>query len=97
MREYELMYILKPDLEEEVSAEVKEKLKAIIDGFGGEFVEEVSGWGKKRMAYSIKDYQDGIYVLWKFKGVTETVNELDRIIKISDKVLRHIIVRTDVQ
>lgn len=97
MRAYELMFILKPDLAEEAVAEVKEKLQGIIANFGGEFVEEVAGWGKKRMAYSINDYQEGIYVLWNFKGASETVSELDRVIKISDKILRHIIVRTDVQ
>ena len=95
MRNYELMFILKPDLAEEAIAEVKERLQGIIANFGGEFVEEVAGWGQKRMAYSIEDYQDGIYVLWNFKGVSETVAELDRVIKISDRILRHIIVRTD--
>lgn len=97
MRNYELMFILKPDTAEETITELKEKLKGVLENFGGEFVEDVAGWGKKRMAYSIDDYQEGIYVLWTFKGVSETVSELDRVIKISDKVLRHIIVRTDVQ
>ncbi len=96
MRNYELMYILKPDTPEETITEIKERLQTIIANFGGEFTEEVAGWGKKRMAYSIDDYQEGIYVLWHFKGVAETVSELDRVIKISDKILRHIIVRMDV-
>ena len=47
MRNYELMFILKPDLAEEAIAEVKERLQGIIANFGGEFTEEVAGWGKK--------------------------------------------------
>lgn len=95
MRDYEIMFIIKPDLSEEAITEVKDKLRNIIDNFGGEFVNEVDGWGKKRMAYRIKDYQEGIYSLWNFKGVSETVQELDRVIKINDSFLRHIIIRKD--
>lgn len=95
MRDYEIMFILKPDLEEETVAETKERLQKIIAGFGGEFVEEVSGWGKKRLAYSIEDYTEGVYYLWNFKGIPATVQELDRVIKISDRFLRHMIVRQD--
>jgi len=95
MRKYELMIIFKPDLAEEAITEVKERLTKIINDFQGEFVEEVSGWGKRRMAYSIEDYQEGIYLLWHFNGQAKTVEELDRVIKISDKILRHIIVKQE--
>jgi len=95
MRAYEMMFIIKPDLPEEGLTEIKERLHKIIDDFGGEFVNEVGGWGKKRMAYRIEDYAEGIYCLWHFKGVPATVQELDRIIKISDSLLRHIIIRQD--
>lgn len=95
MREYEIMFIIKPDLAEEATVEIQEKLHKIIDDFGGEFINAVDGWGKKRMAYKIEDYQEGIYCLWNFKGIPETVQELDRVIKISDSLLRHLIVRKD--
>lgn len=95
MRRYELMFVLKPDLAEEVMTEVKERLRKIIDEFGGEFVNEADGWGKKRLAYRIEDYAEGIYSLWYFDGKPETVQELDRVIKLSDKFLRHIIIRQD--
>jgi small subunit ribosomal protein S6 len=95
MRTYEIMFILKPDLSEEVIAETKERLQKIIADFGGQFIDEVDGWGKKRLAYSIQDYLEGIYCLWNFQGQSETVQELDRVIKLSDKFLRHIIVRKD--
>ena len=95
MRKYEMMLIFKPDLSDETITEVKERLMKILEDFQGEFVEEVAGWARRRMAYSIEDYQEGIYLLWHFNGQVETVTELDRIIKISDKILRHIIVKLD--
>ncbi len=95
MRTYEMMFILKPDLSEEDFAEAKERLQKIIADFGGEFIKELDGWGKKRLAYNIQDYPEGIYSVWHFNGETETVNELDRIIKISDKFLRHMIIRLE--
>ncbi len=95
MRTYEILLILKPDLAEEVFTETKEKLKNTINEFGGEFLREVDGWGKRRLAYSIEDYPEGIYALWYFNGQSETIAELNRIIKISDKIMRHIIVRQD--
>ncbi len=95
MRRYEMMFILKPDLSEEDIAEAKERLQSIIADFGGEFTKELDGWGKKRLAYSIQDYSEGIYALWNFNGETGTVNELDRVIKISDKFLRHMIIRLE--
>ncbi len=95
MRDYEMMFIIKPDLTEEAIIEIKDRLRKIIEDFGGEFTEEADGWGKKRMAYRIEDYAEGIYCLWYFKGLPETVQELDRVIKISDSLMRHIIIRKD--
>lgn len=95
MRTYELMFILRPDLTEEEINDSKERLQKIIADFSGEFVNEADGWGKKRLAYSIENYMEGIYSLWYFKGQPETAQELDRIIKLSDKFLRHIIIRRD--
>jgi len=95
MRPYEMLMILRPDLSEEELLEIKERLQNIINGFGGAFNKEVDGWGKRRLAYSIEDYPEGIYALWLFDGQPETVAELNRIIKISDRVLRHIIIRLE--
>jgi small subunit ribosomal protein S6 len=89
------MIIFKPDLADEAVAETKNRLLKAITDFSGEFAEEVPGWGKRRMAYSIEDYQEGIYVLWRFNGGADTVGELDRVIKISDRILRHMIIKLD--
>ncbi len=95
MRTYEMMFILKPDLAEEEIGEIKDRLKKIIEDFNGEFIGEEDGWGKRRLAYEIKKYSEGIYTLWNFKGKPETVQELDRVIRLSDKFLRHAIIRRD--
>jgi small subunit ribosomal protein S6 len=82
-------------LSDEVILETKERLQTVINSFGGEFLTEVDGWGKRRLAYSIEDYLEGIYSLWLFNGQPETVDELKRVIKISDKIMRHIIVKQE--
>jgi len=95
MRTYEMMFILKPDLAEEDIAETKERLQKILNDFGGEYIGEADGWGKRRLAYHIEDYIEGIYSVWFFNGKPETVAELDRVIKLSDRFLRHMIIRQD--
>lgn len=95
MRTYEMMFILRPDLEEEQVLETKERLQKIIADFDGEFINAADGWGKKRLAYAIDDFVEGNYSLWYFKGQPKTVDELDRIIKISENFLRHIIIRQE--
>ncbi|MCR4440606.1 MAG: 30S ribosomal protein S6 [Peptococcaceae bacterium] len=91
MRNYELMYVIKPDLEEEKTAEVVEKFNNLIAANGGE-VGSSEKWGKRRLAYEINDYREGIYILVNFKGEAETARELDRVMKITDEILRFMIV-----
>lgn len=94
MRAYELMYIIRPDLEEEATAAVIEKYNQLIADNQGE-VENSSRWGKRRLAYEVKDYREGLYVLVNFKGLPATINELERILKISDEVIKYLITRKE--
>lgn len=92
VRKYEVMYIIRPDVEQEVVDATVEKFNAIITTGGGEITKhEVIG--KKRLAYEINKIRDGIYVLTNFTADSEVVKELDRVIKITDEVIRHLIVR----
>lgn len=95
MRSYELMYILRPDLTAEAIEAAKERVKTIVAETGGEFEREADGWGKRRLAYEINDFNEGYYVLSYFKGQPETVRELDRVMKISEDFMRHLILRMD--
>lgn len=94
MRKYETVFVLRPDLEEDKNAEVIEKFKSLIENNGGELTN-VEKWGKRRLAYEINDYREGFYVIAKFNGKPTVANELDRVYKITDEILRHMIVRED--
>ncbi|MFC4778332.1 30S ribosomal protein S6 [Paenibacillus sp. GCM10023252] len=91
MRKYEVMYIIRPDVEQENVQAIVDKFNGIISN-GGE-VTKTDVIGKRRLAYEINKIRDGYYVLVHFNATTEVVNELDRIMKITDEVIRTLIVR----
>lgn len=94
MRNYEVMYIQRTDVEEEKRKSNVERFHSIITERGGE-IEKVNDMGKRRLAYEIDKNRDGYYVLTNFKANPDAVNELERIMKISDDVIRYLIVRED--
>lgn len=93
MRDYEVMFILDPTLDEEAKNSMIETVKSIIneDGEAG----EADVWGNRKLAYQIEKKKEGFYVVLPFKSVTELPKELDRRLRISDNVMRHIIVCQD--
>ncbi|TGB01253.1 30S ribosomal protein S6 [Halobacillus salinus] len=93
-RKYEIMYIIRPDIEEEAKTAVKDRFSKILTDNGAE-IEEVKEVGKRRLAYEINDYRDGIYVTIDFAGTSEAINEFDRQAKFTDDIIRHIAVRED--
>lgn len=93
MRKYELIYVLRPNLEDEAKAVVLDKVKSIIEADGE--VEKVDEWGNRRLAYEIEKLTEGYYVLINFKAVTDVPKEIDRNLKIMDNVIRHMIVNID--
>jgi len=92
VRKYEVMYIIRPDVEQEVVEATVEKFNAIITNGGGEITKH-DVLGKKRLAYEIKKFRDGYYVLTQFTADSAVVNELDRVMKITDEIIRHLVVR----
>jgi len=90
MRKYEVMYIIRTDIEQEAIDAVIEKFENIITN-GGEITKK-DVIGKRRLAYEINKFRDGYYVLVNFEAAPDVVAELDRIMKISDEVIRHLIV-----
>jgi small subunit ribosomal protein S6 len=94
LRSYETLFVLKPDLDEETTTAAIDKLTELIQQNEGA-VEQVNRWGKKRLAYEIKDYREGYYTLVLFQGEPDTAKELDRVMRLSDGVLRHIVIRRD--
>ena len=94
MRKYEIMYILNASLEEAARTELMETLHAIITNDGGEIVK-IDEWGMKEFAYRIEDMTKGYYVVVTFNGNSEAVPELDRICRINQNVVRHMIVNLE--
>lgn len=94
MRAYEAMYIIRPDFDEEKVQATIEKYSSLIQNNGGELVN-VEPWGKRRLAYELKKFREGYYVLVHFKGEPKTPAELERNFKISDDVIRYLIVKEE--
>ena len=88
---YELMYIINPNLSEEETAAVVEKFKALVEQNGT--LEEMEEMGKCKLAYEINYISEGYYVLVKFTSAPEFPAELDRVLGITDGILRSLITR----
>ena len=86
---YELMYIIDPDLGEEGIAATAEKFKALIEANGT--VNDIEEMGKRKLAYLINDKPEGYYLLVKFSSSPDFPSELDRVLKITDGVMRSLI------
>ena len=93
MRTYEVIFIVTP-MEEEATNAVIDKFTKLIQVNGGK-IEKEDRWGKKRLAYEIKDYTEGYYVLLYVNAEPTCVAECDRVMKITDELLKHMIVRAD--
>lgn len=94
MKNYELLYIVKPTLDEDARDAALETIKNTITEANGE-VGEVNVWGSRRLAYPIQKFRDGVYTLVNFKATVELPKELDRRLKINEDVIRHVIVAQD--
>ena len=96
MRKYELMYIVKPSLDDAARTVVIEKLHAILTD-NGATIENVNEWGLRELAYEINDLTKGYYVVVNFASEEIALNEFDRLARINHDVMRHMIVRLDGQ
>lgn len=102
MRDYEIMFIVRPDVDEEVLAASREKVQAIIAEHNGTVTEE-QDMGKRRFAYTIVHkrgnepvkYNEGYYTVYQFKANTDVVAELNRVLNMDDQILRHIVINLD--
>lgn len=95
MKAYELLFIVAPTIDEEARAGVMKRIEtAIAEGEG--VVDNVDNWGKRKLAYEINGLSDGDYTLIDFHTDPQSIAELDRVLRINDAVIRHMIVaRTD--
>lgn len=92
MNSYELLYILNNDLADEAKDAAIEKLNAVVTGNGGT-IDGVDKWGTRRLAYPINYKNEGYYVLVNFTAPATLPDELERVMRITDAVIRFMIVR----
>lgn len=94
MAHYELMYILRPDLDEEQMQAQVDAVSQMVSQSGAT-VDKVDKWGRRRLSYPIAGHEDGFYVLVTFEGSGPVSNEITRLLNISESVIRSIVVRVD--
>lgn len=94
MRQYESLYVLRPDLEGEQTQDMISRFKEVVSNHGGT-VLEVNEWGKRRLAYEINEYREGYYVIMKFEDENNVTAELERLMRINDSVIRYLTTRVE--
>ena len=94
MRRYETIYIANPNLDDEALKEIVTKFSDLINKQKGSIVK-IDAWGKRKMAYEVKRFDKGHYVLLDFCGPPEMVTELERNLKLDDRILKYSTVKID--
>jgi len=94
LRNYESICIIQPELEEEERDNYLQSIKEAIETNEGS-ISEIKDWGRRKLAYPIKDQQEGHYYIVYFSGNSNTTEELERFFKVSEEVLRFMIIRLD--
>jgi len=96
VREYEILVIVDPDVEDAAVDGVVERITKIVTDAGGQ-VANVDKWGRRKLAYEIDHKTEGVYVLVTFTSDTPAVDELERVLLLADEVTRFKVVRKVVQ
>ena len=92
MTAYEILLMLDPELPEERQAEVVARTRELVEGGGGTWANQ-DIWGRRKLAYEIDHKGEGVYHLLTFDSTPETLDEISRVLKITDGVMRHMAVR----
>ena len=93
-RKYELVYVVSPEATDEQVAELHAQVESIVQRLNGT-LEKSENWGRRRLAYEIGRHKEGTYVLEVLHGTGELMKEIDRRLKVTDLIIRHLVVRVD--
>ena len=93
-RKYELVYVVSPDATDDQLTDLHNQVDAIVQRMGGQ-LEKTETWGRRRLAYEIGRHKEGTYVLETLNGSGELMKEIDRRLKVTDLIIRHLVVRVD--
>ena len=96
MRTYEALYIVRPDLEDDEIQTVADGVQTVVTNHGGAIVRSEI-WGKRRLAYEVRRFTEGCYVLLRFEAPPEIVRRLEQHFRLSEAVIRHLVVHFDEQ
>ena len=94
MRKYEIMFIVRPDMEEAEIKKTAEEMKKVLTDGKANMLEE-KAMGQRELAYEINKFTTGYYFLYVVEANAETVKEFDRIVRINESLLRHLIVKVE--
>jgi len=94
MRNYEIIFIVRPDVTEEDVDKLIAQMEGVVAGAGGK-LEKVEKLGRRRLAYRVRKQREGIYVLFRLQGSGDTVKEFERRLKVTDAVIKYLSVRID--
>ena len=94
MRNYEIIYIVRPDVAEEDVDKLTAQMEGVVAGAGGK-LEKVEKLGRRRLAYRVAKQREGIYILFRIQGSGDTVKEFERRLKVTDAVIKYLTVRID--
>ena len=92
-RKYEAVFILNPAIGDEAIAATADKIKGLIESEAT--IDQLDVWGRRRLAYEINDQKEGYYVLVNFSSEAEFPKELERVLKITEGVMRYMVIRAD--
>ena len=87
-REYETIYILRPDITNEVIGQVNVKVRGVVEAGGGTLLK-VENWGKRKLAYEVQKQMKGIYLFFSYLGTAGLVEEVERNLRLTDPVIRY--------
>jgi small subunit ribosomal protein S6 len=94
MRNYEIIFIVRPDMTEEDVDKLIAQMEGVVGTTGGK-LEKVEKMGRRRLAYRVRRQREGIYILFRLQGSGDTVKEFERRLKVADTVIKYLTVRID--
>lgn len=94
MKNYEIMFIIRPNMEDDAKRQLVENFTNVLTSKNA-VVDQVENWGMRSLAYEINDFRKGNYALMTLKAPVEAINEFDRLARISEDIIRYIIVKNE--
>jgi len=94
MRKYEIIFVVRPDVNDEELEKLVTQMQGVVTGAGGT-IEKVEKMGRRRLAYRVARQREGFYILFVLEGNGDTVKEFERRLKVTDSVIKYLTVRVD--